>query len=115
MNVENFREFCLKKPQVTEGFPFDSSTLVFKVSNKMFALTGLNSEEFRINLKCKPELAIQLREEYDCVFPGYHMSKTHWNTVVIDGSVDDDLIIEWINHSYEEVIKTLPKKIRESL
>lgn len=115
MNIENFREFCLSKAQVTESFPFDSSTLVFKVCNKMFALTGLNSEEFRINLKCEPELAVQLREEYDCVIPGYHMSKTHWNTVVIDGSVDDDLLVEWINHSYDEVVKTLAKKIRESL
>lgn len=115
MNVENFREFCLGKPQVTESFPFDSSTLVFKVCNKMFALTGLNSEEFRIILKCEPDLAILLREEYDCVIPGYHMSKTHWNTVVIDGSVNDDLLEEWINHSYDEVVKTLPKKIREGL
>ena len=115
MNIENFRDYCLSKAHVTESFPFDESTLVFKVCNKMFALTGLNSEDFRVNLKCEPEEAIRLREIYDTVIPGYHMSKTHWNTIIIDGSVEDQKIVEWIDHSYNEVIKTLPKKIRENL
>lgn len=115
MNIENFREYCLAKAHVTESFPFDESTLVFKVCNKMFALTGLNSEDFRVNLKCKPEEAIRLREIYDTVIPGYHMSKTHWNTIIIDGSVEDSQILDWIDHSYNEVIRTLPKKIRENL
>lgn len=115
MNIESFREYCLAKPEVSESFPFDNNTLVFKVCNKMFALTGLKSEDFRINLKCEPEKAIQLREEYYCVIPGYHMSKKHWNTIIVDASISDEIILEWIDHSYDEVVKTLPKKVRETL
>tara|TARA_R110002072_G_scaffold9144_8_gene44932 strand:- start:253 stop:603 length:351 start_codon:yes stop_codon:yes gene_type:complete len=115
MNIESFREYCLAKPEVSESFPFDNNTLVFKVCNKMFALTGLKPEDFRINLKCEPEKAIQLREEYDGVIPGYHMSKKHWNTIIVDASISDEIILEWIDHSYDEVVKTLPKKVRETL
>lgn len=112
MNSEAFREFCMTKPGVTEGFPFGGSTLVFKVMNKMFALMDADNFEFT-NLKCDPELAIELREQHACVKPGYHMSKKHWNSVYFDGSVGDQLILEWVNHSYELVVSSLSKKDRE--
>jgi predicted DNA-binding protein (MmcQ/YjbR family) len=109
MNIESFREYCLRKNGVTESFPFDETTLVFKVSNKMFALTDLESE-FSINLKCEPEKAIELRERYPSVLPGYHMNKRHWNTIVIDGSIDDDIILGWVDDSYDLIVESLPKK-----
>jgi predicted DNA-binding protein (MmcQ/YjbR family) len=114
MNIEAYRIYCLNKKGVTEEFPFDETTLVFKVMGKMFALTDLESE-FSINLKCDPEKAIELREKYSAVKPGYHMSKKHWNTVTVDGSVTDDLIYDWIDDSYDLVIKKLPKKLLLSL
>ncbi len=114
MNIESLREYCLSKKYVTEGFPFDESTLVFKVFNKMFALTNLDGE-LQINLKCDPEKAIELREEYPSVIEGYHMHKKLWNTVIVDGSVRDDLIKEWIDHSYDEVVKKLPKTQQKKL
>ena len=98
----------------TEGFPFDETTLVFKVAGKMFALTDLEGD-FSVNLKCDPELAVELRERYTCVLPGYHMNKKYWNTVLIDGSVPDKLLREWIDHSYEKVVEGLPKKLREKI
>jgi predicted DNA-binding protein (MmcQ/YjbR family) len=114
MNIESFRQYCLAKPGVTEEFPFDEQTLVFKVSGKMFALT--NIEEFiSVNLKCEPELAVELRDRYDAVQPGWHMNKKHWNTVILDGSVSDKLLKEWIDHSYEQVVNGLPKKTRAVL
>jgi len=114
MNIEEFREYCLSKAQVTEEFPFDKVTLVFKVAGKMFTLTGLDGE-FTFNLKCNPELAVELREEYSCVKPGYHMNKKHWNTIEVDGSVPDNKLKEWIDHSYDLVVAGLPKKIRMEL
>jgi predicted DNA-binding protein (MmcQ/YjbR family) len=114
MNIESIREYCLSKPEVTESFPFGETTLVFKVLGKMFALMNLDSEP-RVNLKCNPEKAIELREEYSAVLPGYHMNKQHWNTVLIDGSVSDTIIKEWIDHSYAEVVKSLPKKLRNNV
>ncbi len=111
MDIEKLRQYCLSKPEVTESFPFDDVTLVFKVSNKIFALVDI-SGDISINLKCNPELAIDLRERYPAVQPGYHMNKTHWNTVIIDGSVSDKLLKEWIEHSYWLVVSQLPKKIR---
>ena len=99
---------------MTEEFPFDANTLVFKVMGKMFALTDVDNFE-SINLKCDPERAIQLRDEYEAVQPGYHMNKKHWNTVLMDGRVGDRLIKEWIDHSYELVVQSLPRKIRLSL
>ena len=110
MNIEDFREYCLLKNDVTECFPFDNVTLVFKVKGKMFALTSTDNEEFSINLKCDPEIAIDLREHYPCVLPGYHMDKKHWNTVFVDGTVDDKLLKEWIDNSYELVLKKTKKK-----
>ncbi|MBS2098188.1 MmcQ/YjbR family DNA-binding protein [Carboxylicivirga linearis] len=114
MNIEEFREFCLQKAMVTEEFPFDETTLVFKVAGKMFALTDVE-DDFYINLKCDPEKAIELREQYSSVLPGYHMSKKHWNTVRVDGSVKDEILCEWINDSYSLVVKGLPKKVRDQL
>ena len=115
MNIEEFRAFCLAKPLVTEEFPFDEVTLVFKVCGKIFALTGLYHLEFRVNLKCDPERALELREQYDSIRPGFHMHKKHWNTVIVDGSFSDELFIDLINHSYDMVVRGLPKRLREKL
>lgn len=114
MNIEEFREYCIAKKGVTEDFPFDEVTLVLKVLGKMFALTRLDTD-FRINLKCEPEKAISLREEYNAVLPGYHMNKKHWNTVIVDGSIPEKLIYEWIDDSYNLVVKKMPKKLRDEL
>ncbi len=114
MNIEEYRDFCLSKPGVTEGFPFDNKTLVFKVMEKMFALTDVDNF-ISINLKCNPEKAIELREEYDGIYPGHHMSKKHWNTVKVNEDVSDDFIYKLINHSYELVVSKLTKKLKEEL
>jgi len=98
MNIEELREYCISKKDVTESFPFDETTLAFKFRGKMCALTDLEGE-LSINLKCDPDLAIELREEYPAVQPGYHMNKKHWNTVIIDGSIPDCIIREWIDYS----------------
>ena len=114
MNIEAFRNHCILKPGVTEDFPFDDQTPVFKVGGKMFALT--NIDEFRsINLKCDPVLAIDLRERYPSVSPGFHMNKKHWNTVLMDGSISDSVMFKWIDHSYELVYSALPKKRKEMI
>ena len=114
MNIEELREFCIRKKGVTESFPFDETTLVFKVMGKIFALTD-TEDDFSINLKCDPEKAIELRERYTAVQPGYHMSKKHWNTIYIDGSINDDLLYEWICHSYQLVVDSLTKKLKLEL
>ena len=114
MNIEEFREYCIAKPGVTEEFPFDENTLVFKVMGKMFALTDL-VDEFSLNLKCDPERAVQLREQYPAIQPGYHMSKIHWNTVKMDGSLSQKLVLELIDHSYRLVVDKLPAKLRGEL
>jgi len=112
MNIEEFREFCLAQKGVTECFPFDEYTLVMKVGDKIFALAALEGN-FSINLKSDPEIAVNLREEYSDVRPGYHMSKKHWNTIDITGSISDKLIYQWITDSYNLVFKSLPKKIQQ--
>ena len=112
MNIELFREHCLNKKASSESFPFDQDTLVFKVTGKMFALISLDKPD-NANLKCDPEHAIYLREHYDCVKPGYHMSKVHWNTVYFDGSVSDELILSWIDDSYNLIVASLSNKIRK--
>ena len=116
MNIEELRIYCLSIKGAEECFPFDEDTLVFKVMNKMFAYTSLTptDEGFRVNLKCDPEKAIELREKYSSVIPGYHSNKKYWNTIYLDGDMHDDEINFWINHSVEEVIKKLPKKQREA-
>lgn len=111
MTLDHIREHCLKKKFVTEEFPFDEETLVFKVMGKMFLLTNLNPP-LSINIKCEPENAIEQRERYEAVQPGYHMNKKHWNTVDIDESIPAKLIFQWIDDSYELVVKSLPKKDR---
>lgn len=104
MNIEILREYCISKRNVTEGFPFGDDTLVFKTVGRIFALVNMEGE-LSINLKCDPALAIELRERYSSVVPGYHMNKKHWNTVYIDGSVPDKEVYSWIDHSYDLVIK----------
>ncbi|MBC6989823.1 MULTISPECIES: MmcQ/YjbR family DNA-binding protein [Hymenobacter] len=113
MNIEDFRDYCLLKPGVVEDTPFDLDTLVFKVGGKIFALTDISTFG-SVNLKCDPERAIQLREEYDYVLPGYHMNKKHWNTILIGTGVSDRQLREWVDHSYELVLKSLPKAKREA-
>jgi len=116
MNIEELREYCLKKKGVTEDFPFDEVTLVFKVMGKMFALTGLDNEDPSVNLKCNPEYAVELREDFpDDILPGYHMSKKHWNTVKYSGGLKDNFVKELVNHSYDLVVSGLTKKQQEEL
>jgi predicted DNA-binding protein (MmcQ/YjbR family) len=104
MDTESLREYCISKNSVTESFPFDEETLVFKVADKIFALVSLEGE-LTINLKCDPCFALELRERYPAVTPGYHMNKKHWNTVVVDGSISDKEIFSWIDDSYELVAR----------
>ncbi len=115
MNIEMLREYCIHKKAVEECFPFDESTLVFKVGGKVFLLVSLNRVPLQFNVKCDPEKAVELREEYDCVKHGYHMSKKHWNTVICDGSIKDKLFFDWIDHSYELVFTSLTKKIKADI
>jgi predicted DNA-binding protein (MmcQ/YjbR family) len=110
MDIEALRLYCLSKKAVTEGLPFGDTTLVFKVVDKMFALTGLDTEGCSVNLKCDPERAVDLREKYpDQIMAGYHMNKKHWNTVICDGNLGDRMVRELIDHSYDLVVKSLPK------
>lgn len=115
MNIEEFRYYCLSKKAVTEEFPFDEVTLVFKVMGKIFAITGLDAEEFRVNLKCDPEYALELREEYGDIIPGWHMNKKHWNTVYFENELETSFLCELIDHSYAMVVKKLKKADREIL
>ena len=114
MNIESFRSFCLAKKSVTEEFPFGENTLVFKVMGKMFALTDLESFG-SINLKCDPEISVQLRERYTSVLPGYHMNKKHWITILMDGSISDKLLKQCIDSSYELVAASLSKSLKVEL
>lgn len=114
MNIETLREYCIVKPGVTEGFPFGEDTLVFKVGGKMFLLIGL-SEGDRFNVKCDPELAVELREQHNEVQPGYHMNKTHWNTVHMDGNLTEMQLRDMIDHSYDLVLNSLPKKLQSEI
>jgi predicted DNA-binding protein (MmcQ/YjbR family) len=114
LNIEYYRDYCLKKPGVTEEFPFDSQTLVFKVMGKVFALTDVDAFS-SINLKCDPENAVQLREQFNEVIPGFHMNKKHWNTISMEGNLSDSLVMGWIDDSYALVVSGLPLKKREDL
>ena len=114
MNIEEYRNYCISKKGVTESFPFGGDTLVFKVMNKMFALTGVEGFEF-INLKNTPEKTVELRELYDAVKPGYHMSKVHWNSVYVNRDVGDALICVLIDDSYDLVVTSLTKKAQQEL
>ena len=115
MHIEALRDYCLSLPKVTEDFPFDESTLVFRVGGKIFLLTDID-EGKSFNAKCDPERAIELRETYpDAIFPGYHMNKKHWNTVWLDGQLDPALLLDLMKHSYDLILKSLPAKKREEL
>ncbi|MDA3859843.1 MAG: MmcQ/YjbR family DNA-binding protein [Melioribacteraceae bacterium] len=114
MNIEDIQKHCYTKKALTEGFPFDEETLVFKVAEKIFCLTNIN-QPLRLNLKCNPEKTIELREEYEEIIPGYHMNKKHWNTVDLQGTLKDSLIKELIDDSYNLVFASLPKKVRDNL
>ncbi len=116
MNIEDFRSYCLGLKGVEETLPFGPDTLVFKVMGKMFALTGLDDDDFRVNLKCDPEWAIELRARYPDIIPGWHMNKKHWNTVYFErGMIDDGLLVELIDHSYALVAASLKKADRDLL
>lgn len=114
MNIELIREYCLKKKFVTEELPFNEDSPVYKVMGKIFLIAGLEPP-VSINVKCDPEKAVELRERYECVTPGYHMNKMHWNTIEIDNSVPDKLIFSWIDHSFELVAGKLKKSDREKI
>ena len=113
MDIEQIRDYCLSKKKAQEDTPFGPETVVFKVSGKIFLLLSLDSEELRFNVKCDPDKAIELREEFFCVIPGYHMNKKYWNTIIVDGSVSAARLKEWIDHSYDQVVQSLPKKLRD--
>ena len=111
MDIESLREYCLSKAGAEETLPFGPDTLVYKVGGKAVLLSGLDNEELRFNVKCEPDKAIELREEFSCVLPGWHMNKKHWNTIIVDGSVSNKQLKEWIDWSYNLVEgKSLKKK-----
>ncbi len=114
MNIEEIREYCLAKAGVTEGFPFNDTALVFKVG-KMFALLDLSEDSRGLSLKCDPELAIELREQHPEVTGAWHFNKVHWNGISLTGSITAKQLKEWIDHSYEIVKESLPKKMKEEL
>lgn len=114
MDLDAFRTYCLKKKGVTEETPFGENTLVYKVMGKIFAITGFE-KPMRINLKCDPERAVELREEYEEILPGYHMNKKHWNTVISKGRVSDKMLKELTDHSYELIVKNLKRAEKEKL
>ena len=112
MDVESIREYCLAKDNVEEGFPFGETTLVFKVKGKIFLLIGLDNPVLQFNAKCDPEQAVEWREQYAAVQPGYHMNKRLWNTVIVDGSIPARILRQMIDDSYRLVVQSLPKKLR---
>ena len=115
MDIESLRQYCLSLKATTEDMPFGPDTLVFRVARKIFALTGLDTEKCQVNLKCDPDYALELREQYADIIPGYHMNKKHWNTVYCENGLDDKLIRSLIQHSYELIVKSLPKADKEAL
>lgn len=115
MTQETIRDYCLLKKGVSTDFPFDEQTLVYKVMGKMFLLTDIDGFPIRMNLKCEPERAVELRERHEAIKAGYHMSKKHWNTIECDGSLSDSFILELIDHSYTLVVQSLSKKLQQEL
>ncbi|HVX48501.1 MAG TPA: MmcQ/YjbR family DNA-binding protein [Chitinophagaceae bacterium] len=115
MDIEILRSYCLLKQGVEETFPFGEDTLVFKVMGKMFLLISLSESPLQFNAKCDPGRAVELREQYDAIQPGYHMNKQHWNTIIVDGRVPSKLLYALIDDSYALVVQSLPKKMREQL
>ncbi|MEI7421166.1 MAG: MmcQ/YjbR family DNA-binding protein [Prolixibacteraceae bacterium] len=114
MNIEEVRQICVVKKGVTEGFPFDDTTLVIKVGGKVFALLSLEGNPW-LNLKCDPERAVDLRERYEDITPGYHMNKKHWNTIRLEGNLPDSLVEELIEHSYQLIYQSLPRKAKDEV
>ena len=112
MHAEEIREYCLEKKGVEESFPFGETTLVFKVGGKMFLLLSLDERPVQFNVKYEPTKAIELREKYSCVLPGYHMNKNHWNTIICDNTASKKLMLQWIDDSYQLVAGSLPVKTR---
>lgn len=110
MQIDEIRDYCLELPEVEESLPFGPDTLVFKVEGKIFLLLSLDADPLQFNVKCDPALAEELRENYSCVIPGYHMNKKHWNTIIVNGSVKNAMLKEWIQHSYHLVHKKSKKK-----
>ena len=110
MDIEQLRDYCLSKPLTEEGLPFGSNVLVFKVKGKIFLLASLDAPQLQFNVKCNPDLAEELREQYSCVLPGYHMNKKHWNTIIPDGTVSTAQLREWIDHSYDLIFKSVKTK-----
>ncbi|MFT3826263.1 MAG: MmcQ/YjbR family DNA-binding protein [Chitinophagaceae bacterium] len=115
MDIEWLQAYCLAKPAVEETLPFGPDVLVYKVAGKVFLLCPLDTEMMQFNVKCDPDMAVELREQYACVLPGYHMNKKHWNTIIVDGSVSVKLLKEWIDNSYELIVDSLPVKIRQQI
>jgi predicted DNA-binding protein (MmcQ/YjbR family) len=115
MNVEEVREYCMSKKGSSEEFPFDDVSLVIKAGEKMFALISLDEQPLRISLKCNPDYALELREQYSAVQPAYHFNKKYWNMIILDGSISDKNLKHWIDHSYEMVLKGMTKKQREEI
>lgn len=110
MNIESLREYCISKNDVEETMPFGPDVIVYKTGGKAFLFCRLDTSPLQFNVKCDPELALQLREEYNCVLPGYHMNKKHWNTIISDGSVSDKVLKQWIDNSYNHVLPKQKKK-----
>ena len=115
MNIESLRQYCLSLKASTEDMPFGPDTLVFRAGGKIYALTSLDIETCRVNLKCEPDYALELREKHSDIIPGYHMNKKHWNTVYCENGLDEKLIRELIQHSYDLIVKSLPKPVRDAL
>ncbi len=115
MDLETLKNHALAKPAATQDFPFDQETLALRVKGKIFALVPTNASPLQANLKCDPTWAEILRQTYTTVTPGWHMNKRHWNTVIFDGSISDDEILEMVDHAYDQVVKGLPKNVREAL
>ena len=116
MDIEQLQAYCLSKPGAEETLPFGPENLVYKVGGKVFLITSLNTEDgLSFNVKCDPDLAQDLREQYHAVQPGYHMNKKHWNTILVDGSVSVKQLKQWIDHSYDLIVQSLPKKTRDAL
>lgn len=115
MNIEELREYCLNLPHVTEDFPFNEDTLVFRIGGKIFLLVSISSQPLQFNVKCDPELAVSLRERYDFVAPGFHMNKRHWNTIHEVENVDGQLLRQWIQHSYMLVLGSLTMRQQRAL
>ena len=115
MTPRELRRWCLSMPGASEGFPFGEGVAVFKVGGKMFALSRLDGDPLQVSLKCEPELAEQLRLTYDGIRPGYHLNKRHWNTVTLDGSLDDTMVREMVEDSYDLVVDGLPRAHRPTL